>query len=264
LTGQGGDYARGIYNLQIGSKLEATGIAALGAGSQSSYGLENSSGASAILYGGAFTGRGGDQAYGIRNRGSGTTLEASSVTALARDGATRSLGLQNLEGARSTLLWGTFTGRGGTEATGLANRDSGTVLEATSITASGEDSSQYSRGLYSHLAAETSLNGGVFTGRGGAYARGIVNRDTNTILRATSIAALGEDATDENAGLYNWLSGVAMIDSSQLRGATYALDHGGGTVRVGVTQLDGGANGSSGTLTCFQVYDESYAAYTCP
>jgi hypothetical protein len=37
-----------------------------------------------------------------------------------------------------------------------------------------------------------------------------------------------------------------------------------GTVYLGVSQLDGGATHSGGALTCFQVYDGSYSACTCP
>jgi hypothetical protein len=55
-----------------------------------------------------------------------------------------------------------------------------------------------------------------------------------------------------------------MADSSQFTGSSNGLYLDSGTVHLGVSQLDGGATNSSGTLTCFQVYDGNYAAYTCP
>ena len=55
-----------------------------------------------------------------------------------------------------------------------------------------------------------------------------------------------------------------MADSSQFTGNSNGLSQYSGTVRLGVSQLDGDATRTSGTLTCFQVYDGNYAAYTCP
>jgi hypothetical protein len=49
-----------------------------------------------------------------------------------------------------------------------------------------------------------------------------------------------------------------------LEGTSNGLYLNSGTVRLGVSELDGGATNDSGVLTCYQVYDGNYAAYTCP
>ena len=100
-TGRGGSYARGIYNRFSGTTLEAENVAALGENGTESSGLHNSQVATATLRGGSFTGRGGEDAYGIYNNGSGTTLEAGSVIALGEGGATYSAGLYNWSGTAS-------------------------------------------------------------------------------------------------------------------------------------------------------------------
>jgi hypothetical protein len=150
---------------------------------------------------------------------------------LAENGSGENYGLANDLGAVA-LRGGAFTGRGGTSAYGIYN--SGTTLEAESVTALGENGSYQNYGLWNYNAA-TALRGGAFTGRGGTSAYGIYNVD-----------------------------GTAKADSSQFTGSSNGLYQNGGTVSLGVSQLDGGATRTSGTLTCFQVYDGNYAAYTCP
>jgi hypothetical protein len=80
-TARGGSDARGIYN--TAATLEATGVTVLGEGGTDNYGLYNNNGASATLNGGSFAGRGGTHTRGIFTYGSGTTLEAISITTLA-------------------------------------------------------------------------------------------------------------------------------------------------------------------------------------
>jgi hypothetical protein len=89
-------------------------------------------------------------------------------------------------------------------------------------------------------SASATLHGSFFTARGGSEARGMNNFGINTVLEATGVTALGEGGSN-NYGLYQ---------SS-------------GTVSLGVTQLDGTTYRNSGTLTCFQVYDGSFAPIDC-
>jgi hypothetical protein len=114
--GLGGTDAIGIHNSYY-STLEAESVTALGEnGSSTNRGLGNYNGVAATLRGGSFTGRGGDYTYGISNYGSGTTLEAESVTALGENGSDENYGLTNSDGAAAALRGGSFTGRGGTDA----------------------------------------------------------------------------------------------------------------------------------------------------
>jgi hypothetical protein len=226
-------------------------------------GMSNYNGAVAVLRGGFFTGRGGVDAYGIASDLNGARLEAEGVTVLAEDGSSSNHGLVNDRSAVTTLRGGSFTARGGAETYGIAIRDSGTTLEAVSVIALGDDGSDNNYGLITSDSITVTLRGSAFTGRGGDYAYGIYSGSGNPTLEAVSVTALGENGSSSNCGLYI-ATGAAMADSSQFTGSSNGLYLESGTVYLGVSQLDGGATNSSGTLTCFQVYDGSYGAYTCP
>jgi hypothetical protein len=261
-TGRGGTAAQGIGNFGITTTLEAANVTALGEdGSINNFGLVNSGGTAATLHGGSFTGRGGSvDAYGIGNSESGTTLEAEGIIALAENCTTYNFGLNSYDGAQATLRNSSFTGRGGQYAQGIGNSESGTILEAENVTALAEDGSDENCGLLNHTNAEATLRSGAFTARTGVTnTHGIRNEST---LEAESITALAENGSN-NYGLYN-LSGTAKADNSQFTGSSNGLYLDSGTVYLGVSQLDGGATNSSGALICFQVYDGSYSAYTCP
>ena len=259
-TGRGGEGAWGIDTADSGTTLVAESVTALGEnGTGYNCGLDNYNTGTASLRGGTFTARGGSSAYGIDSNGD-TTLEAESVTALAENSSAENHGLSNENGAAATLRGGIFTGRGGTNAYGIYNADSNTTLEAESVSALAENGSNSNYGLYNN-GEETTLRGGTFTGRGGTYAWGIKNYCT---LEAESVTALGENGSLDNYGLHNLNSATVAANSSQFIGSSNGLYQYNGTVHLGVSQLDGGATRLFGSLTCFQVYDGSYAAYSCP
>jgi len=262
-TGRGGQFSHGISNADSGTTLEAESITALAENSSiNNFGLQNSDGAAAVLRGGSFTASGGTSTYGIFSFGTATTLEADSVTALGKNSSGLNFGLENFDGGGAVLRGGSFTGRGGSHASGVQNTLNST-LTAEGITTLAENSSTENHGLFSYDGVTTMLRGGSFTGRGGTSAYGIYNGEGGATLAAESVTALGENGSSENYGLYN-LGGAAMADSSQFTGSSNGLYLENGTVSLGVSQLDGGATRNNGTLTCFQVYDGNYAAYTCP
>ncbi|MDY7078233.1 MAG: hypothetical protein SXV54_15060 [Chloroflexota bacterium] len=100
-TARGDGEVRGIYNRYSGTRLEVENVTALGENGTNNCGLYNSNVATATLRGGSFTGRGGENAYGIYNDDSGTTLEAEGVIGLGEDGTTYTSGLYNLGGTAS-------------------------------------------------------------------------------------------------------------------------------------------------------------------
>jgi hypothetical protein len=264
-TARGGWQSMGIYNYGSGTTLEAESVTALGQlGSSYNRGLSNSDHGSTTLRGGSFTGRGGGLAHGIYNDGSGATLEAESVTSLGENGSSYNFGLYNRDGAAATLCGGSFTARGGTNTWGIYNYYGGARLEAESVTALGENGTGGNLGLENYGAA--TLRGGSFTARGGSQSMGITNTGSGATLEAESVTALGEAGTSENHGLYNTSGAAATASSSQFTGdSSYALFQNGGVVSLGVSQLDDGATLiGGGMLTCFQVYDGNFAAYTCP
>jgi len=201
--------------------------------SGSSYGLNNTDGATAWLYNSVLTSRGGNDARGIYNNDC-ATLEAESVTVLAEEASQYNYGLDN-EG-NVLLRGGSFTARGGTYAAGITTMGSATMLTAEGVTALAEGASTRNRGLDSEVVG------------------------TTTLRRITSI---GGGTNGTRVGLYVG-AGTLTADSSQFVGATDALQQDGGTVSLAVSLVDGGITRNLGTLNCFQVYDENYAAYVCP
>jgi hypothetical protein len=250
-TGRGGNYARGIFNVDGNTTLEAESVTALGEnGSGNNVGLYNSNGAAAMLRGGSFTGRGGAGAWGIDNSGSDTTLEAEGVTALAENGSNYNCGLDNYNTAAAVLRGGSFTARGGADAYAIHN-DGDTTLEAESVTALAENGSSNSRGLHSYDGAAAVLRGGSFTARGGAETDGIYNGGSGATLEAESVTALGENGSSDNYGLANSGSATANVTQSVLEGATNSVYRTGGSVTVSNSRLAG--NAVSGTVTCVLV-----------
>jgi len=265
-TGNGGVETWGILNADDGTTLEADDVVALAEGdNETNFGLDNSGSAQATLRGGSCTARGGTSNYGIFTHDEGTTLEASNVAALAEHGSFINFGIENHDNGVAILRNGSFTGRGGTDAFGIYNTENGAALEASNVTALGEAGNNFNHGLFNNLGAAATLRGGVFTGRGGTETGGINNADTGTILEAENVTARGENASSINRGMINENGATATADNSQFTGgAGNGLLLDGGVVSLGVCQLDGDATRSSGTLICFQVYDGSYNAYTCP
>jgi hypothetical protein len=258
-TGRGGSISRGISN-HNNVMLDAESVTALGENGGTNFGLQNSNEATATLRGGSFTGRGGSWTRGISNYGN-IILDAESVTALGENGSITNTGLRNQIGATVTLSGGSFSGRGGADTYGI--RNDGSTLETESVTALGENGSLTNSGLY-HYSLMVTLRGGSFTGRGGTIAWGIHLESSYSTLEAESITALGENGSSDSYGLRNDTGATATANSSQFIGSSNGLYQQSGTVHLGVSQLEGGATRTGGTLICFQVYDSNYTAYTCP
>ena len=107
-----GTTAVGISNTDSGTMLDAERVTVLGEAASSNYGLQNKSGAAAKLRGGSFTAHGAAFVYSVYNFGSGTMLEAESITVLGEDGSF-TYGLNNGSGATAKIRGGSFTARGG-------------------------------------------------------------------------------------------------------------------------------------------------------
>jgi len=190
-------------------------------GSSLNSGLVNRNGAAAMLRGGAFTGRGGDYAWAIRNSDSGTTLEAENVSTLAENASIHNSGLNNHSGAVAVLRGGAFTGRGGNQANGVGNALSST-LTALGVTALAENGTEnYAMGNYN--VATMTLSGGVFTARGGENNYALSN-ELNVTMKADNVTALAENGSGNNHGLWNENNGTLVLHGASLtgRGGTHA------------------------------------------
>ncbi|NBD35019.1 MAG: hypothetical protein GVY30_03345, partial [Chloroflexi bacterium] len=195
---------------------------------------------------------------GIQNSSS-AAIEAIDVTALGENSSNLNYGLYVGYGATATLRGGTFTGRGGSSASGICN--GGFVdakLEAENVVAVGENGSSYNRGLDNEH--QTTLHGGTFIARAGSHAYGIYNNGAGANLKAADIVATAEGGSVHTDGLFGASTAQARIDSSQIVNAR--LD--GGTLYLGVSQLAGDIHNDGGAWHCFQVYDGNYNAVTCP
>ncbi len=80
------------------------------------------------------------------------------------------------------------------------------------------------------------MRGGSFTGRGGTFTHGLMNSDgssLNTTLKARDVAALGENGSDDNYGLF---STGDSGDQVTLRGGSFTGR--GGTSAFGISNND--------------------------
>ncbi len=209
-TQVGGEYRYAIVLNGSGTYVTLQQVTALAEnGGTHNIGLLNEGSATAMLYGGSFTGRWGETTYGVYNADGSTTLEAEGVTVVGEKGTDINYGLYNDNGAAAVLRGSAFTGRGGEYAYGLSNADGSTTLEAESVTALAEGGSSGNQGLVNYDGATAILRDGSFTARGGTDAWGIFLL-TGT-LEAHNVTALGENGSDLNSGLFNLNNSTAVL-----------------------------------------------------
>jgi len=237
-TARGGTNTRGIF--LITSTLEAHNVTALGEnGSNLNTGLDNWNNSTAVLYGGDYTGRGGNQTGGA-GASLNSTLTAYGVTALAENGSGEvgNYAMGCYDGSTATLHGGVFIARGGINNYALSN-EFNVTMKAENVTALAENGSNSNHGLWNVNNAKLVLHGASLTGRGGTNAYGIYSANDGTMLEAESVTALGKDGTNENYGLYNTAQYSSDIVTTTLRNSSFTGDS--GTIAYGIY--------ISGTLT---------------
>jgi hypothetical protein len=179
-------------------------------------------------------------AVGIHNSGSGSTLDAEGVTALAKENTYANTALEAQDSGTTKLRGGSFTvdGTGGTHPNGLSTGND-TTLEAEGVT-----SFAY----------------------GGANTYGVgLGEDAVVIVHGSSL--IGRGASSNNFGAICWASsshsGVMTINHSVLEGAQNSVSNNAGTVNVNHSRLVGGAAG--GSVTCVAVSrGGTFNASGCP
>jgi hypothetical protein len=282
----GGTYNYAVALTGSGTEVTLHDVTALSEnGSSENNGLSNNGGATVTLRGGSFTGRGGSDARGIYNTGSGSTLEATGVMALGEASSNYNNGLRNDGNAWATVHAGSLTGRGGSAASGVYNTGSGSTLEATGVTVLGDGGSSLNYGLHNDGNAWATVHAGSLTGRGGSDARGVHNTGSGSTLEATGVTVLGDGGSSLNYGLHNDGSAWATVRGGSYTGrggsdalgiyaggsvstlettGVAALGEGGSTISAGLSHFDGTSTvtqsvlkgdinsisgGSSGTVT---------------
>jgi hypothetical protein len=231
-TGRGGNQTGGVSNT-LGSTMMAEDITTLAENGTENYGLGNFDDAAMTVRGAAVTARGGVNNYALSNE-SNVTMEAESVTALAENGSGANYGLWNVNNGQATVRGGSFTGRGGTNAHGIANMQAPTTLETEGVTALAEGGSEANYGLYNWDGAAATLHGGSLTARGGTNAWGIYNYENNARLETEGVSARAEGASIDTYGLHNDGSATAWV-------------HGGSFIAQGGAFAKGIFNSGTGT-----------------
>ena len=195
--------------------------------------------------------------YGIFSYVSGTEISLYRVTALAENGLDSNYGLLNSGSAQAALWGGSFTGNGGENAYGITNL---AVLEASQVTAVGENGTEFNSGLRIASGGLVSLQGGSFTGFGGFESHGIYNDGAQLVAR--DIDALGENSFFASYGVFS--SGTTDISHSYLDGDNYAVLDDLGTTTISHSRL---GELTSGAVTCVLVTrgtSVSTDGSTCP
>lgn len=200
-----------IYNVIATAQVD-TGLG-------SSYGFNNTDGATASLYHSVLTARGGNDARGIYNDDH-AVLEAESVTILAEDASQYNYGLHNTHVATATLRGGSVTGRGGdADARGIYNYDDDTLLIAENVTVLAEDGAD-NYGLYNDGGPVAMLRGGMYTAHGGDSAYGIYNHDRSA-LEAGGVTVLADGAITHTVGLANAGTEEAQPSTALVRNGSF-------------------------------------------
>jgi hypothetical protein len=263
-TARGGTNAWGIFNT-LTVTMKAHNVTALGEfGSNLNSGMRNWNNATVVLYGGDYTGRGGNQTGGT-GAAHHSTLTAYGVTALAENGSgdVGNYAMGCYDNSTATLHGGVFIARGGVNNYALSNELTVT-MEAENVTALAENGSSRNCGLWNGSNATLVLHGASLTGRGGTDAYGIYNGGSGSILKADSVNALGESGGTTSRGLFNTDSATVNVTQSVLDGAFEAMHHDdSGAVTVSHSRLVGGA--VCGTVTCVAVSrGDTFNANGCP
>ena len=232
-----GTYTVAISNLSnAGPSLYKINVSATG-GTDTTYGIYNNSSSPTILDSTISAGGFGINNYGIFNIVSGPNITNVKINA---GGGTNNFGVYTTNGTSPRMYNVTINLFGGSNNYSIYNNQISTPVLINS-TISANYATQYSYGVYNNSGSGITITNSSVTGWG---------------------------ATSGSYGIYNASSsGTSKIDHSILKGATSTIYNSTGSIiRIGNSQLDGGAVSNAGTLTCAGVYDENYVFYasTCP
>jgi hypothetical protein len=264
VTARGATTTCGINNDAGGmaATLDAHGVAVLGDNDgDETYGLWNQDGGEAILYGGSFGTRGGQDAAAVLNQGSGSTLETLEISALA-DGGNSVAGISNGGGATALVHGGSYIARGGSSScNGIVNRDNST-LEARNITSLGEGCSAWNKGLF-HYDASTIVRGGELSGRGGSSGAVGIDAWGGGTLEAWGVTARAVDNAYQNIGLFTSSTEITVA-SSVLEGVDRWAYTSSSPVEIIHSHLIG-TEGDGADLSCLAVtWNGVFYESSCP
>ncbi len=204
----------------------------------------------------------------IQGAGELNTLITGTVTELNRCGGTSPaatvIGANNAEMRFLTVRnTGAASERGC--AIAIRNTDASPRLSHMRVEATGTTDAvdSFNKGLRNSSSGSSPLLTDVRVMASGAPANiAVDNNGTSspTMINVTATASGGAPSV----GVYNAIASPTIIHS-KLSGTTNSLLHQGLTTgKVALTQLVGPVRRNSGTLQCFNNYDQNMAAVTCP
>ena len=264
-TARGGTTATSIYNTGSVTTLVADAVTVLGeSGSGGNYALFSSDAAAVTLRGGAYTARGGVNAYSISISGSGSTLVADSVTVLGEGGTTNNRGLSGSGAAAATLRGGSYTARGGSNAYGVYSSGGGSTLVADGVAVLAENGSTSNRGVYNATGAATTLRGGEITARDGSTAYGVYSSGSGSTLEIDGVTVLAEGGTTNNYGVYGASATVVTLRGGEITARDGSTAYGVYNAGSGTALLAGHVLvvGESATATNYGLYNATGAEAT--
>ncbi|HSM55634.1 MAG TPA: pectinesterase family protein [Candidatus Sulfomarinibacteraceae bacterium] len=226
-------------------------VRATATGGNNSFAVYNWNGASPQMSNVTASASGGNINYGVFNSNASPTLTDVIATAT---GGSSSRGVWNAN-ASPHMTNVTATARGSNVAYGVYNGNSSPAMRSMVVMAEDAIGSNY--GVFNDNAAPTMTDVTVTASGNDSTNVAINNQDASPDLFNVVARATGGD--------FNW--GVWSADSSLtirhslLEGDNSSVYASGGDVRVANSQLIGPR--SSG-LTCFDNYDETLSAITCP
>lgn len=157
----------------------------------------------------------------------------------------------------------TATASGGGHSYAVYNNNSSPTMTNVTATASEGD---HNSGVYNNSSSSPVMTNVTATASGGSKNYGVFNSNSSPTIRQSSICATGTSGTrigigsTSTAGLH-----TVHVDHSRVEGVDYAIvGHDQYRIYVGVSQLIGAINASSGTVKCVGVYNSNYAPMTCP
>ncbi|MEM7114988.1 MAG: pectinesterase family protein [Chloroflexota bacterium] len=256
--GSGGDASYGVFNEF--SAVTMNNVTAIGEGGVLSVGVNNTFASTPMLNNVTASALNGTDNYGIYISAA-ATLTLDNVIASA-SGGSNSYGIYNNSSSAQTMENVTASATGGTITTyGIYNDTSSPMMDNVTASASGPSDSY---GVYNDDASPTMNNVIVTsTASGTASSYGIYNDASSspTMDNVTAHASGG----GASFGVYNDDTSSPIILDSALTGVTNSIFNvPTSSVHLASTLLDGSLFGASVTYTCFNNYDASFAAVTCP
>jgi hypothetical protein len=202
----------------------------------------------------------GGTSYAIAIINKSTSPRLTNITASA-SGGTYNYGVYNF-GNSASMTNVTASASGGTGINyGVYNTGANPTM--TNVTASASGATSQNFGVFNTSSSSPTMTNVIASAGEGVSSTGVENVNSSATINNSVISGI-------YCGIYNYGSSgdnTVVVNNSQIIGPTTISTYSFFTIRIGNSQLSGGAvdTHSGGTITCAGVYDESFTFYpsTC-